>query len=98
MSIHYDIQILRSKLIAMTRLTQRTVDYSIKSMQLGRPELCRVVHNARNEMSAIRCWINSHGRELLTAELTEAADSRFVCAALRISDALEIAYDAAIEI
>ena len=97
MSIHYDIQILRSKLIAMTRLTQRTVDYSIKAMQLGRPELCRVVHNSKDEMSAIRCWIASHGRELLEAEIPGDADSRFVCAALRISGALEIAYDAAIE-
>ena len=43
MNIQYDIQILRSKLIAMTRLTQRTVDYSIKAMQLGRPELCLAV-------------------------------------------------------
>src|SRR5947199_447373 len=89
MTIHYDIQILRSKLIAMTRLTQRTVDYSIKAMQLGRPELCRVVHNSRDEMNASHCWIATHGRKLLEAD-PSGNDSRFACAALRISAALEL--------
>jgi len=98
MSIHYEIQILRSKLIALMRSTQRTVDYSIKAMQLGRPELCRVVRNSRDETSAIRCWIKSHGQELLAADIAEAVDSRFVCAALRISEALGVAHDAAFEI
>jgi phosphate transport system protein len=98
MSIHYDIQTLRSKLIAMARLTQRTVDYSIKAFQLGRPELCRVVHNSKDEMNAIRCWIANHGRALLAADVKEATDSRFVCAAMRISGALEAAYDAATQI
>jgi hypothetical protein len=97
MSIHYDIQILRSKLIAMTRLTQRTVDYSIKAMQLGRPELCRVVQNSRDEMNAVHCWIATHGRKLLDAGIS-GNDSRFACAALRISTALEAAYNAAVEI
>jgi hypothetical protein len=98
MSIHYDIQILRSKLIAMTRLTQRTVDYSIKAMHLGRPELCRVVHNSKDEMSAIRCWIATHGRKLLESGISGDSDSRFACAALRISGALEVAHNAAVEI
>ena len=98
MSIHYDIQILRSKLIAMTRLTQRMVDYSIKAMQLGRPELCRVVHDSRGEMSGIGCWIATHGRKLLETGISGDADSRFACAALRISSALEVAYKAAVEI
>src|SRR4051794_11549744 len=84
MSIHYDIQILRSKLIAMARLTQRTVDYAIKAVQLGRPELCRAVQNSRDEMNAIHCWIGTHGRKLLEAEVA-GNDSRFACAALRIS-------------
>jgi len=97
MTIHYDIQILRSKLIAMTRLTQRTVDYSIKAMQLGRPELCRVVQNSRDEMKAVHCWIATHGRKLLEAHAS-GSDSRFACAALRIATALEIAYNAAVEI
>jgi phosphate transport system protein len=98
MSIQYDIQILRSKLISMTRLTQRTVDYAIKAMQLGRPELCRVVHNSKDEMSAIRCWIATHGGKLLETRIPGDAKSRFACAGLRISGALEVAYNAAIEI
>ena len=98
MSIHYDIQILRSKLIAMTRLTQRTVDYSIKAMQLGRPELCRVVHNSKSEMSATCCWMATHGRKLLETGISGDADSRFPCAALRISGALEVAYNATLDI
>jgi hypothetical protein len=97
MSIHYDVQILRSKLIAMTRLTHRTVDYSIKAMQLGRPELCRAVHNSKDEMNAIGCWIATHGLKLQDAEIS-CKDSRFACAALRISGALEVAYHAAVEI
>ena len=95
MSHHYETQILRSKLIAMTRLTQRTTDYAIKTFQLGRPELCRVAQNSREEASAIRSRIANHGRTLLAAGTLAAADSRFVCAALRISSALEVVFDAA---
>lgn len=98
MSIQYDIQILRSKLIALARLTQRTVDYSIKAFQLGRPEFSRVVHNSKDEMNAIRCWIVTHGRKLLDTGTSADAGSRFACAALRISAALEVAYNAAVEI
>lgn len=98
MSIHYDVQMLRSKLIAMTRLTQRTVDYSIKAMQLGRPELCRAVHNSKGEMSATGCWIATHGRKILEAGTSGNADARFACAALRIAAALGLAHNAALEI
>jgi len=98
MTIHDDVQILRSKLIAMTRLTQRTVDYSIKAFQLGRPELCRTVQTSKEEMGAIRGWIADHGRAILAARTSADPDSRFACAALRISSALEIAYDAAYNI
>lgn len=84
MSTHYETQILRSKLIAMTRLVQRTVDYAIKAVQLGRSELCQVVHNSRDEMSAIRCWIAHHGPALLDCEDSAKSDARFICAALRI--------------
>src|ERR1700740_3348999 len=94
MSIHYEIQILRSKLIALMRLTQRTVDYSLKAFQLGRPELNRAVQNSRDEMSAISGWIANHGHALLAAGTTAGADWRFVCAALRITTALEVACDA----
>src|SRR5215472_12502458 len=98
MTIHDEIQILRSKLIAMTRLTQRTVDYSIKAFQLGRPELCRTVQHSREEMGAIRGWIANHGRAILATRTPADADSSFACAALRISTALEVAYDAAYNI
>ena len=98
MTSHYDIQILRSKLIAMTRLTQRTVDYSIKAFQLGRPELCRAIQNSREEIFAIRSWIADHGRAVLATRIPAHADSRFACAALRISTALEVAYCAAYNI
>jgi phosphate uptake regulator len=98
MSIQYDMQILRSKLIAMTRLTQRTVDYSIKAFQLGRLELCRAAQNSREEMSAIRGWIANHGRALLATGTAADADTHFVCAALRIATALEVACDAAFNI
>jgi hypothetical protein len=98
MSIHYEIQILRSKLIAMTRLTQRTVDYSIKQCNLAGPSSARDIQDSKDEMSAIRCRIASHSRELLETGVSGEADSRFACAALRISGALEVAYDSAVEI
>jgi hypothetical protein len=96
MRIHYDTQILRSKLVAMTRLTQRTMDYFVNPMQDGRPELSRAAQNSREEMSAIRCWFASHGRALLRTGISADADSRFVSAAMRIAGALEVAHDAAI--
>ena len=98
MTSHNDIQILRSKLIAMTRLTQRTVDYSIKAFQLGRPELCRAIQNCREEMCTIRNWIADHGRAILATRTPVHPDARFVCAALRISTALEVAHAAAYNI
>ena len=97
MSIHYDVQILRSKLIAMMRLTQRTVNYSIKAMELGRPELCHAVHNSKGEMSALGCWLATRGRKLLETGIS-ADSARFACAALRISGALESAYNAVVKI
>jgi len=95
MRIHHDIQTLRSKLAVMTRLTLNTLDRFVNAMQPGRPEPRRVTHNSGDEMSVIRCWFASHGRELLRAEAFSDADSRFVSATMRIAGALEVAYDAA---
>jgi hypothetical protein len=98
MSMHSDIQVLRTKLLAMARLTHGAVDRSMKTTHGGREDMPRVARDSNQEMTAVRTWIAHHGDALLAAAQTDAADAQFVSAALRISRALEAAYVAALEI
>jgi hypothetical protein len=98
MNMHFDIQVLRTKLLAMARLTHGAVDRSLKATLSGREDMRGAVRNDNQEMSAIRNWIARHEHALVTAAQTDAAHARFVSAALRMSKGLEAAYAAALEI
>jgi phosphate transport system protein len=94
-NIQQHIHVLRSELLAMARLTQRAVDYSIKAYQLGRPEFCRHASNTDDEVHKLRRCIADRGHVLLSSGLPVDSNSRFVSSSLRICSALHIMYAAA---
>jgi hypothetical protein len=92
------IQVLRSQLLKMARLSQRAVDYSIKGYELGRPEFCQDVRNTEQEFGQLHRGLEDRCRGLLVEELPLDSDFRFVWCALRICSALRTTHAAAIEI
>jgi len=85
---------LRSQLLKMSRLSQQAVDYSIKGYELGRPEFSREVLSKEQEFRDLRLSIVDRGRMVLPKGMPISADSRFVCSALRICQALHCSYSA----
>jgi phosphate uptake regulator len=94
-NIQQHLHVLRSELLAMARLTQRAVDYSIKAYQLGEPEFCRHASNTDEEVHKFQRGVADRGDVLLSLGLLVDSDSRFVSSALRICSALQITYSAA---
>lgn len=92
------IQVLRSQLFKMARLSQRAVDYSIKAYELGRPEFCQHVRNSEHEFGELQRGLEDRCRRLLIEELPFDSDFRFVWSALRISSALRTTHAAGAEI
>jgi hypothetical protein len=92
------IQVLRSQLLKMARLSQRAVDYSIKAYGLGRPEFCQHVRNSEHEFGELHRGLEDRCRRLLIEELHGDSDFRFVWSARRISSALRTTHAAAAEI
>jgi phosphate uptake regulator len=98
MNIQAQHESLRSQLFSMARLSQRAVDYSLKGYGLGRPEFCREVQSAEQELHNLRSSITDRGRAFLASGMQISADSRFACCALRICNALHNTYAAAASI
>lgn len=94
-NIQQHLHVLRSELLAMARLTQRAVDYSIKAYQLGGPEFCRHASNTDEEVHKFQGGIADRGHVLLSLGLLVDSDSRFISSALRICSALQITHAAA---
>ena len=94
-NIQQHIHVLRSELLAMARLTQRAVDYSIKAYQLGRPEFCQHASNTDDEVHKLQRCIADRGHVLLSSGLPVDSNSRFVSSSLRICSALHIMFAAA---
>jgi hypothetical protein len=103
------IQVLRLHLLAMSKLSQRAVDYAIKGYELGSPEFCRHTRRGDVQLYELRHRITDLARRLLMHELssnpkalmdelTADAKVRFTMCALRISTALHAACNAAAEI
>ena len=68
MNMHFDIQVLRTKLLAMARLTHGAVDRSLKATQSAREDMRGgAVRNDNQEMSAMP------RRALLTARRAHLA-------------------------
>ena len=95
MDIEHDIEVLRSDLLQMSRLSQRAVDYSIKAYQLGRPEFCQHVCNTEQDLRRLQRSIAERGHTLLADGLPVDSHSCLASFALRICSALDITYTAA---
>ena len=66
---------LRSQLLAMLRLTQRAVDYSIKAYELGKPEFCQHVSANGPQVRTLQRSIANRSRALLAAAASQPAST-----------------------
>ena len=89
MNGHQSIQILRLHLLNMARMCQRVVDYALKGYSLGSPECCMLVRNNKPEINLLHLQIEERTREILSTEIPDTLDLRFVLSAGRICNALE---------
>ena len=96
--IYQYVQSLRLRLLDMSRVSQRAVDYSIKACSLGRAEACTNVRTAADEMSILHREIAKISSELLLMDLPAESDLRFALSAARIGNALLSLYIHASEI
>jgi hypothetical protein len=88
MNSHQSIQILRLHLLDMARMCQRVVDYALKAYSLGSTECCTIVGNNKPEISLIHIQIEEITRKILSMEISDTSDLRFVLSADRICNAL----------
>jgi hypothetical protein len=98
MDFQQHVQLLKVRLLGISRLSQRELDYSIKGYELGRLEFCRHACSAEHEIGEHYCQIKYLCRQLITAKVTAPSDFRFALAALRINRALYKTYGAAAQI
>jgi phosphate uptake regulator len=98
MNSQQHIHILRVQLLAMSRLSQRALDYSIKGYELRNLDFARHVRTADREIEEHHRRIKDLSREFMNRGIARSADSRFAFAALNIGTALHTTYTAAVEI
>jgi phosphate uptake regulator len=92
------IHILRVQLLAMSRLSQRALDYSVKGYELRNLDFARHVRTADREIEEHYSRIKDLSRELMSGGSPRSADSRFAFAAFHIGTALHVTYTAAASI
>jgi hypothetical protein len=98
MEIQKTSKITRSHLLRMTMLSQRAVDYSIKSYEWKSLELCRMVHDGEEEWRQLQCGIGNRGRGVCVAGGSVGFVSPLSSCALRIFGALRVTYAAALQV
>jgi phosphate uptake regulator len=92
------IHTLRTQLLAMSRLSQRALDYSIKGYEMRNLDFSCHVRTADNEIEEHHRRIKELCRKLMNEGAGNASDSRFAFAAAGINTALHVTYTAAAEI
>jgi hypothetical protein len=92
------IQILRAHLLAMSRVSQRALDYSVKGYQLPDVDFARHAGTAGDEIEKRDRRIKELSRSAVNEGIANASDFRFAFAALSIATALRSTYLAATEI
>jgi Na+/phosphate symporter len=98
MNSQQNIHILRVQLLAMSRLSQRALDYAVKGYGLRNLDFARHVPAANCELEEHHRRIKDLSRELMNGGISKPSDSRFVLAAASINTALHVTYTAAAEI
>jgi phosphate uptake regulator len=96
--IHQYLQTLRLHLLDMSRVSQRSVDYSIKAYKLGCPEFCASARDNTDEINILHREITEIVQELLQMELARESDLRLVLTCARICNALQTMHCQAVEI
>jgi phosphate uptake regulator len=98
MNSQQHIYILRVQLLAMSRLSQRALDDSIKGYQARNLDFSRHVCAAHREIEDHHRRIKELSRELMNGDIAKTSDMRFAFAAFNIAAALDATYTAAGEI
>jgi phosphate uptake regulator len=83
------IQTLRLHLLDMARRCQRVVDYALKAYSLGSTECRTIVRNNKPEINILHLQIEEITTEILSMEVSDTLDLRFVLSADRICNSLE---------
>jgi hypothetical protein len=92
------IHLLRVQLLAMSRLSQRALDYSIKGYEIRNLDFSRHVPTSQCALEEHHSRIKELCRELMNDGIAKPADSRFAFAAFTIAAALHVTYAAAVRI
>jgi phosphate uptake regulator len=92
------IQALRLRLLDMSRVSQRAVDYSIKAYKLDSPEFCANVRDSTYEVNILHGEITAIARDPILMELPLESDVRFALSAVLICDALHSIHAQAVKI
>jgi hypothetical protein len=92
------IHTLRVELLAMSRVSQRALDYSVKGFELRNLDFARQVGTANNELEKHYQRIKDLCREAVNGGIANPSDFRLAFAALSIAAALHVTYSAAAEI
>lgn len=96
--VHQSVQTLRLKLLLMSRVSQRAVDYSIKAYRWGGPEFCANVRDSTDEVDTLFREITEIAPKLPVMELPLESDVRFALSALPICDALRSVHAQAVKV
>lgn len=95
MNFQMNIQVLRVKLLSMSRLSQRALDDSVKGYELGISDFCDHARSVERQFDEHYRQIEHLSCHLMTAGVTSPADFRFIVAALRLNSILYAMYSAA---
>ena len=98
MNSQQHIRNLRVQLLAMSRVSQRALDYAIKGYELRNLDFARQVPAVNSELEGHHRQIKDLSRELMSGSSSNPSDSRFAFAAASINTALHVTYTAAAEI
>jgi hypothetical protein len=98
MNVQRPSNVMHSHLLKMTMLSQRAVDYSIKSYEWKSLEFCKAVLDAEAEWGEVQRGVGDLGRTFRAAGRPIDFESPFACCALRIFGALRVTYAAATKI
>jgi Na+/phosphate symporter len=95
MNSQQHIHTLRVQLLAMSRLSQRALDYAIKGFALRNLDFARNAPAANGELEEHHRRIKNLSRELMNGSISKPSDSRFAFAAASINTALHVTHTAA---
>ena len=98
MNSEQNIHALRVQLLAMSRLSQRALDYSIKGFELRNLDFSRQVAASQCALEEHHRCIKELCRNLTNVDIGKSSDSRFAFAAASINTALHVTYTAAAEV